>query len=468
MNLKKIYNIDKDVEIKNVRTNSKLVEPGDLFVCIKGATVDRHDFIDEAISNGASAVIVTKNIENKSVPIIKVDDIDKEYIKLCKEVYDNPQDKLKIIGVTGTDGKTSTTTIIQTLLGNDTCGYIGTNGMYSSKVKRDNPNTTPAPDLLYSFFNDFEKVGCKYVALEASSEAFAAGRLKDLSFDVSIFTNLSREHLNTHKTMENYLEAKLNLFRQTKGVAILNKDESCFEKIKENCNCNVLTYGKDSDNTLSIKKYKTYKDHTNITYVYDGKEINFDSPLLGDFNVYNLACAMLCCLSLGLDIDTILKRVKTLNIDGRMQIINTNSNYYVMVDYAHTPNGVTKLLEYVRSLDYNRIITVTGQAGERDKEKRPIVGKIITLNSDYAIFTSEDPRGENPIDICNDIVRDVKKETNYEIIIDRKEAIKKAISMAKENDIVLILGKGNESYQKIGTEKVYFNDIEEVKKIIAK
>ena len=148
MNLRKIYNIDKDVEIKNVRTNSKLVEPGDLFVCIKGATVDRHDFIDEAIKSGASAVIVTKDIENKSVPIIKVDDIDKEYIKLCKEIYDNPQDKLKIIGVTGTDGKTSTTTIIQTLLGNDTCGYIGTNGMYSSKVKRDNPNTTPAPDLL--------------------------------------------------------------------------------------------------------------------------------------------------------------------------------------------------------------------------------------------------------------------------------------------------------------------------------
>lgn len=469
MNLRSIYkSLDKDIEIKNVRTNSKLVSKGDLFVCIKGATVDRHDFIDEAIENGASAVIVTKDIENKKVPIIKVEDIDKEYIMLCKEVYNNPQDKLKIIGVTGTDGKTSTTTIIQTLLGDDTCGYIGTNGAYSSKVTRDNPNTTPAPDLMYSILNDFEQVGCKYVAMEASSEAFTLGRLRDLYFDISIFTNLSREHLNTHKTMENYLDAKLNLFRQTKktGIAILNKDEPNFEKIKDSCNCNILTYGKEKENDLVIDNFETFKDHTNITYIYKGKKINFNSPLLGDFNVYNLAAAFLCTLYLNIDLDTILSRVEILNVDGRMQMINTNSNYYVMVDYAHTPNGITKLLNYVRSLDFNRIITVIGQAGERDKEKRPIVGKIVAANSDYAIFTYEDPRGEDPKDICNDIIRDIKRENNYEIVIDRREAIKKAISMAGENDIVLVLGKGNENYQKIGSEKIYFNDIEEVKKCI--
>lgn len=469
MKLKELYNVNSEIEIKRIQTNSKQCQNGDLFVCIKGASVDRHDFIDDAIKNGASAVVVTKDVENKSVPVIKVDNIDDEYIRLCKKINNNPQDKLKIIGVTGTDGKTSCATIIQTLLGSDTCGYVGTNGAYSSKVNRDNPNTTPSPELLYSFMHDFYESGCKYLSLEASSEAFVSGRLKTLDFDVSIFTNLTREHLNTHKTMENYLEAKLNLFRQTKkeGISIINKDDNAYEKIKEACTGKVYSYGKDSDNDLYIKDFKLSSDHTNITYVYEGKEINIDSPLLGDFNVYNLGACLLCTLLLGMDLEVIKDRIKNLNVDGRLQMIDTNSDYHVMVDYAHTPNGVKKLLEFVKSLNYNNVITVTGQAGERDREKRPILGKIVADNSNYAIFTSEDPRSENPSDICNDIISDITSD-NYEIIIDRREAIKKAIMLAKENDIVLILGKGNENYQKIGNEKVYFNDIEEAKKLIIK
>ena len=221
------------------------------------------------------------------------------------------------------------------------------------------------------------------------------------------------------------------------------------------------------DNDLQIVKFDINPRKTDIKFKYDGKEFDVESPLLGDFNVYNLAGGLLGCLALGFKLEDLLKNIKDIKVNGRLDVIDTGDNYFAMVDYAHTPNGIAKLLNFVHTLDINRSIVVIGQAGERDYLKRPKVGEIVVKNSDYAIFTYEDPRSEDPRDICNDIVKTVKNEyNNYEIVIDRTEAIQKAIDMAEENDIVLVLGKGNETYEKLKDKTIYYNDEEEVYKAI--
>lgn len=467
--LNELYNVDSNVVINDIKINSKEVKEGDLFICTMGVNADRHDFIDDAIKNGAAAIVVSKDVGEKNVPIIKVSNTNKELPLLCARFYDNPQDKLTIIGVTGTDGKTSVSTIIQTLLGKENCGYIGTNGRSCAKFNLETSNTTPDADKLYKYFNEFVLAGCKYVVMEASSEAFFRGRLADLVFDSSVLTNVTSEHLNIHKTFENYLSCKGKLFKQTKkdGFSVLNKDDAHYSYMKDCSNANdIYTYGKN-DSTFQIVSYEVKPNLTNIVYRYNDKELKIESPLLGDFNVYNLAAAILVAINYGVSFSDIEKRIKDVSISGRMEMINTNSNYYVMVDYAHTPNGIESLLKFVHTLDINRSIVVQGVAGERDFLKRPIMGKTLVDNASYVIFTYEDPRSEDPKDIIDMMIRDVKgKYDNYEIVLDRHDAIKRGIGLAGEKDIVLILGKGNENYEKLKDKVIYFNDIEEAKKAI--
>ena len=465
MKLNDLYpGVGTDIIIKRIAINSKQVEKGDLFVCTMGVTADRHDYIDDAISNGASAVIVSKDVGYKDVPIIKVPDTNRELPYLCQKFYGYPDKKLKMIGVTGTDGKTSTATIIQTLIGSDKCGYIGTNGRSCAAFSGDNPNTTPDAHLLYDYLDEFVRFNCKYVAMEASSEAFFRGRLQSVEYDVAVYTNVTSEHLNIHGSFENYLNCKLMLFKQVKkdGICVLNKDDLFFEDFRRVSNGRIVTYGRDEDNTLRIVSYKVHPNKTDVIFDYKGNEFEIESPLLGDFNVYNLAAGLLTALEIGFKLEDLLKEISELNIDGRLQLLNTKTPYYVMVDYAHTPNGIQRLLNFVHTLDINRSIVVIGQAGERDNIKRPVVGKVVCDNATHAIFTYEDPRSEDPVKICEDIVNDIKNtHDNYEIVIDRREAIQKAIDMAEEKDMVLILGKGNETYQKLKDKTIYFNDIEE-------
>ena len=461
--LSELYDINDDTIIKDIKINSKDVDEGDLFICTMVVNADRHDFIDDAIKNGAVALVVSRDGINVSVPVIKVENTNEELPKLCKKFYDNPQDKLVMYGITGTDGKTSTATIIQKLIGNDKMGYIGTNGRSCSKFKRDTANSTPDSDKLYKYFREFLDAGCSSVVMEATSEAFYRGRLKGLEYDVAVITNITREHLNIHKTFENYIECKCQLFKQVKkdGYSILNHDDELYETVRKACTSKVLTYGKSSDNDLVIKEFEIKPNGTLITYSYQGKDYHVKSPLLGEFNVYNLAAAILACLCRGYDMNTLIDNLDGVFIDGRMELLDTNTPYYVMVDYAHTPNGISNLLKFVHTLDINRSIVVIGSAGERDKGKRPIMGKTVLDNASYAIFTYEDPRSEDPRDIINDLVSDVKDYDNYEIVVDRHDAIKRAIDMAKDKDIVLILGKGNETYQKLKDKVIYFNDVEE-------
>ncbi len=469
--LSELYDINSDVEIKAIKINSKEIEPGDLFVCTMGVTADRHDFIDQAIENGASAIVVSKDIENKSVPIVKVDNTNDELSKLCQKFYDYPNRELKMIGITGTDGKTSTATIVQTLIGKDTCGYIGTNGRsWANKEEDDNPNTTPDETILYRFLREFRNDGCNYAVMEASSEAYFRKRLNNLEYDVSCYTNVTPEHLNIHGSFENYLECKKEVFKNTKkeGYCVLNIDEEYFEDMKSACNGSVVTYGKNNEATLQIIEYQVFPNKTLIKWKYNDNYYDIESPLLGDFNVYNLSAGMLVCLSLGFKIEDLITNIKNIKVSGRLELLHTNTPYYVMVDYAHTPNGIKNLLNFVHTLDINRSIVVIGSAGERDRIKRPIMGKTVLDNASYAIFTYEDPRSEEPIDIINMLISDVKDYPNYEIEVDRHKAIEKAINMAQDKDMVLVLGKGNETYEKLKNEVIYFNDIEECLKAVEK
>lgn len=467
--LKEIYDdINEDVNIKGVSINSKEISKGDIFVCTKGVTTDRHDFIDEAIKNGASAIVVSRKDIKKSVPTVYVEDTNKELPRLCAKLYDYPYKKLKMIGVTGTDGKTSCTTVIQTLLGDDICGYIGTNGCRCKDYFESTPNTTPDVHKLYKYLDTFVQKGCKEVAMETSSEAFFRNRLNDIEFDISLLTNITSDHLNIHKTLENYIECKSKLFKQTKkdGICILNKDDKSYDLIKEVCNGKILTYGKGKDNDLIIKDYTINPHKTYITYTFMNNDYFVETTLLGEFNIYNLAGSILVALSLGVSFEDIIERCKNLKVDGRLDLVKTNSDYFVMVDYAHTPNGITNLLKFVHTLDINRSIVVIGSAGERDYLKRPIMGRTLLENASYVIFTYEDPRSEDPKNIIDMMLKGNEEFNNYDIVIDRKEAIKKAIMMAKDKDMVLILGKGNETYQKLKDKTIYFNDIEEAKQAI--
>ena len=322
--------VKDDVMIKAIKINSKEVKPGDLFVCTKGVTADRHDFIDDAIKHGASAVVVSRSdIGKKKVPIIKVPDTNKELPYLCQKFYDYPDKKMIMIGVTGTDGKTTTSTIIQTLIGSERCGYIGTNGRSCAGFTGDNPNTTPDAHLLYDYLDEFVRYGCKYTVMEASSEAFFRGRLQAMTYDVSIYTNITREHLNIHGSFENYIDCKLNLFRQTRsdGHCVLNHDDPYFETVKAACNGKVLTYGRGPECDLQIVDFKLYPTKTTITFKYLEEEFTFDSPLLGDFNVYNLAGALLGVLALGINLQDALSRIPTIDVEGRLDMLKTDADY---------------------------------------------------------------------------------------------------------------------------------------------
>lgn len=464
--LNELINCNYDIEITGIKINSKEIEKGDLFVCTDMGTLDRHNFIDDAIEKGAVAVIVKKDVGQRSVPIIKVDNPNEILPIIESKFYDVPESKLTMIGVTGTDGKTSVATMVQTLLGMDSCGYIGTNGYSCDKFHKDTNNTTPDADKLYGYLSEFVGADCKYCAMEVSSESLMRERVKNIEYDVSILTNITSEHLNIHGTLENYIADKCKLFSQTKsnGFCILNKDDAHFEQAKIAANGKVLTYGEGTDNDLYFKNIRLYPGRNLFTIVYKDKEYEIDSPMAGLFNIYNLSAAILTLFALGYDFEYIQSRIPLLKVSGRLEMIDMGQDFYVMVDYAHTSNGITKLLEYVKLLPIKRSIVVIGQAGERDPSKRKIVGEIAAKNCDLVIFTYEDPRSEDPRDIINMMIENIKDRNNYEIIIDRSEAIKKAIDIAKPGDMVMVLGKGNENYEKLKDRTIYFNDIEECKK----
>ncbi len=447
-------------------TDSRKVQPGQTFVAIKGNTVDGHDFIEQAIKNGAKEVVVDHEVTS-SVPVRKVTNT-KEYLKehLVRE-YQEKLSALRLIGITGTNGKTTTCYLTYQLLKKlgVKVAYMGTIGFFYEEEKIELPNTTPDILKIYNLFLDALEKGCTAIVMEVSSHAIAQERILGLSFEIGGFTNLTEDHLDFHKTMENYLETKLGLFHYMKpdGKFLVNFDDPYGVRFLEKfSNARTISLKKSDYQILS---YDFTPSSTKINLFYQKETYSFSSHLTGKFNVYNVVFALAIAVEYGFSIKEILKKIEEVYPPkGRCQTFQVGS-FFAVVDYAHTPDAVEKVIDCYHELAQERIITVVGCGGDRDPMKRPIMGNIATSKSDYVIFTNDNPRTEEENKIMDDIIKGVQKD-NYEIIFDRKKAIEKALSIAKENDIVLVLGKGHEDYQIIGHEKVHFDDAEEIQKFI--
>ena len=455
--LSELYEGYPDITINDIKINSKDVKENDLFVCTQGVTADRHDFVEDAIKNGAAAIIASKDIK-VDVPVIYVDNTNKELVNVCKKFYDYPDNYLNIIGITGTNGKTTVASIIKDLIG-DECGYMGTNGIICKDFNRKIRNTTPDADRIYKYFRSFVDSGCKYLAMEASSESFFRNRLDGLMFKVGIITNITEDHLNVHKTIESYVASKQEMLNHIKddGVLILNINDKYYEDTKVKATSKVLTYGK-GEADLEIVKVNEFINKTDITLKYQDNLYNITSPLLGEFNVYNLCAAILALLSLDFPMEEVIKNIDNIQVPkGRMEFLKYRDDYKIIIDYAHTPDAFKNIYEFLNKVKTGKIITITGSAGGREHEKRKEMGRLVLDNSDYVIFTMDDPRDEDVNEIIDELVSGSSK-TSYERIIDRSEAIKKAIDMATHDDIILIAGKGDDDYMAIGSEYLPYKD----------
>ncbi len=441
-------------------TNSKKIQEGQIFVAISGNTVDGHNYVNEAVKKGAIEIIAEKDVET-SVPI-KIVPNTEEYLKerLIEEYSDSLKD-LKLIGITGTNGKTTTCYLVYQMLnklGLKTA-YIGTIGYGVEGNLTELSNTTPDILTLYNLLFDAKEKGCKIVVMEVSSHALSFNRIAGLEFEMGAFTNLTEDHLDFYKTMENYLNAKLMFLDSLKpqGKFLVNNDDDYAHFFKEKGQDKIITLGIKEESDMKISNIEMHPNYT--SFKLNGNEMSIN--LISRFNVYNYVMAFTIVKNLGFNEKEITNLSKTIHPPkGRCETYKVK-NGFAVVDYAHTPDAVDKVISAYRCLATSKIITIVGCGGDRDPLKRPIMGQIASEKSDYVIFSNDNPRTEDPNKIMKDILKGVKKE-NYEVVLDRHEAIIKALDKIEENDIVLILGKGHEDYQILGREKIHFDDSEEI------
>lgn len=444
--------------------DSRKITKGDIFVALKGNTVDGHDYINEAIKNGASKIISEKDIEC-SIPIEVVPNTE-EYLKeVLKNEYSEKINKLKIIGITGTNGKTTTAYLTYQLLNlfNEQTAYIGTIGYEYKDDVIETENTTPDILTIYSLLLHAIASGCKTVVMEVSSHALAFERIYGLHIDIAAFTNLTEDHLDYHKTMENYLNTKLKIidYMTSDGKLIVNNDDIASKEFVKKFNKWLKLGYNNKENDFNIIATDINPARTNITFTYKEKTYNVTTNLTSKFNVYNYITSLAILHACNYEIEDIIEQTKSLKAPkGRCETHLVN-NGYAIIDYAHTPDAVEKVITAYNELKKGRVITIVGCGGDRDPIKRPIMGDIATRLSDYTILTSDNPRTEDPQKIMDDILKGVKTN-NYEVELDRKKAIKKGIDMLQPEDILLILGKGHEDYQIIGHTKIHLDDAEEV------
>jgi len=438
----------------NIKDDSRKIKKGDTFIALKKEN-DGHDYIMDAIKNGASKVIAEKG--SYDVETIIVNDTHEYLVNYLKENYYDSIKDLKLIGMTGTNGKTTTCFLLYQALNkaNIKTAYIGTIGFYITEKIKDLNNTTPDILELYELLLECANNGIEYVVMEASSQALDMHRLDGLQFTYGIFSNLTRDHLDYHETIENYIKAKQKLFDKVINKTFVNIDDNYSEYFIKN---DSITYGMNNSN-YKLTDYNIALSGS----TFKVNNIWYNSSLIGKHNLYNLL-AVISLLS-ELKIKDIASIIKDLTApSGRMDIIKKDSNL-IIIDYAHTPDAVSKIINSVKELNPNKIITIIGCGGDRDRSKRPIMGSIATLNSDYVILTNDNPRSEDENQIIKDMLQNIDKD-NYEIILNREKAIIKGIQTLKKNDILLVLGKGHENYQIIGNVKYDFDDKEIVLKNI--
>ncbi len=474
--IKEIYG-DYNMEIKGLSYDSRKIGNGYMFFALSGTHTDGAKFAEDAVSKGAVCIVSSLKIENCKVVNIIVEDIIKAMADIAAKFYDHPDKKLFIIGVTGTNGKTSITYMLESILKklNIDIGVIGTITYRYANVVIDAPNTTPQSLDLFKMMADMAEAKIKYLIMEVSSHSLVLGRVLNIEFDAAVFTNLTQDHLDFHKNMNNYFDAKKMLFtglsnnlKNNKKFAIINTDDFYGEKLFEDVNIKAekISYSTKSKTGALFAcaediKLNSKESSFILKSCFGNCKITVNQ--IGMHNIYNMLAVFCICMAIGIEFDKIAENFKYITgAPGRLDRINSNKDFSVIVDYAHTDDALKNVISAIKNLSPSRIITVFGCGGNRDKTKRPLMAKTACSLSDYVFITSDNPREEDPVDIIKDVEQGAiqTNKNNYKIVVDRKQAISEAIKFAKRGDVVLIAGKGHENYQIIGTKKIHFDDKE--------
>ncbi|MCI3194422.1 UDP-N-acetylmuramoyl-L-alanyl-D-glutamate--2,6-diaminopimelate ligase [Bacillus sp. HU-1818] len=458
-----------DPDITSIEMDSREVKTGSLFVCVKGYTVDGHDFAQKAVENGASAIVAERELD-VSVPVTIVRNSQRALSVLSDAFYGQPTKQLQLIGITGTNGKTSTSHMVDEILkkAGKRTGLIGT--MYIKIDEETFPvkNTTPESVTLQKTFKKMNDKHVDTAIMEVSSHALSMGRVHGCDYDIAVFTNLTQDHLDYHKTMDEYRQAKSLLFSQLGGAfnhekpkrAILNADDEASAYYEKVTAAHISTYGIKNDADVMAKHIKTTAQGTSFELVTNKGTKPITISLVGQFNVYNVLAAVATCIAAGIPFETVAEAVEELHaVRGRFELVNKNQEFPVIVDYAHTPDSLENVLKTCKDMTEGKVFVVVGCGGDRDKTKRPKMAKIAVQLADEPIFTSDNPRSEDPLAILRDMEAGVENEY-YHSIANREQAIFFAIANARKGDVVLIAGKGHETYQQIGAETFDFDDAE--------
>ena len=454
----------KDIEITDICYDSRKVKEGSLFVAVRGFKSDGHKFIDTAIKSGAKVVVGEDDIDMENY--IKVPSSRKFLAISSANFFSRPADKLKIVGITGTNGKTTTTYLIKQILElkGCKCGLIGTNQILVGDEAIDSERTTPESRELHELFKRMLDKGAEYVVMEVSSHSLELDRVWGIEFEVGVFTNLTQDHLDFHETMDNYARAKAKLFEISKK-AVINVDDKYSSVMLKKAE-NVITYGIDNNASLKAENIDLCERMIIFETVLDGEVRKLRLGIPGKFSVYNALSATGAALALGFSGEDIEKGlVIAKGVKGRLEVVRTLTPYTVIIDYAHTPDGLENIINAVRGFAKGRVITLFGCGGDRDATKRPIMGEIAQRLSDYVIVTSDNPRTEEPERIMSDIIKGLKNE-NYIAIENRREAIGYALDFAKEGDVIILAGKGHETYQIFKDGTIHFDEREVVKEFL--
>jgi len=456
---------DLDTEILGVAYDSRDVARGYLFIAVRGARVDANRYVPQAVAKGAAAIVSREpRIEGLAMPWIEVDDERAAMAALAANFYGHPTKLLHLVGVTGTNGKTTTTYLIESILraaGRD-AAVLGTIEHRGPGFEFAAQRTTPeAPDL-EKMFKQVVDAGWKDAVMEVSSHAIALERVAGLQFEIAVFTNLSRDHLDFHGDMESYFQTKKKLFEGINGVRprimVLNADDARYGDLRSIDPERVISYGMQDSAEIRPVRYQFGWDGTQATYKLPSAEIEIHTSLLGKPNLYNIGAALGTAIALGISRDAMTKGIRDLaNVPGRFEAVTAGQKFRVIVDYAHTDDALQKVLNSAREITSGKLIVVFGCGGDRDRSKRPAMGEVAARCSDFIVVTSDNPRTEDPMAIIAEIEKDLKG-AHYTVIPDRREAIRVALMEAKPNDTVVIAGKGHESYQTIGTTSFPFDD----------
>ncbi len=470
-----IGKLDRPVE--SIAYDSRRVQKNGLFVAMRGESRDGHEFIGQAIEKGASVIVAEREEKHSRATCLVVENARNALADLSATFYGLPAQRLKLAAVTGTNGKTTITFLIKHICEKAglRCGLIGTVRYEIGERVLPASRTTPESLDLQELLAQIVNAGCRAAAMEVSSHALAQDRTRGLEWNVAVFTNLTQDHLDFHGTMESYFESKLKLFTQLgrqqkkrKPVAVVNIDDRYGQQLLQRIGKKVavITYGMGVRADFRASNYRVEFGGTSYQLDARGKSYLVRVPLIGRFNVLNSVAALAAANALGVDLrEAVLSLGKSSQVPGRLELVPAKRQFQVFVDYAHTPDALRNVLKTLRELGPNRLIVVFGCGGDRDRKKRPLMGEIADRHADYAILTSDNPRKEDPNSIITEIEKGFRS-THYEKLVDRAEAIGRAIALVQPRDIVLIAGKGHENYQEFADHTVPFDDIQVARRAI--